>query len=301
MRVVAALGGNALLRRGEPADAELQRRHVAEAGRSLAELAREHELVVTHGNGPQVGLLALQSAAYPEVAPYPFDVLGAESEGMVGYLLEQAVRNELPERQVAALLTQVLVYGDDPAFKAPSKPIGPVYDEPTARQLAAERSWTVQRDGDGWRRVVASPEPQVIIEIETIRTLVDLGVIVICAGGGGIPVVENGAERLHGVEAVIDKDLSAALVALELQADALLLLTDVDGIQLDYGTTAARPLREATAASLAGLDLPAGSMGPKAEAARRFVEHGGEFAAIASLENAAAALEGNAGTIVRRE
>ena len=199
MRVVAALGGNALLRRGEPAEAETQRRHVADAARSLAELARDHELIITHGNGPQVGLLALQSAAYNEIGPYPFDVLGAESEGMIGYLLEQALRNELPERQVAALLTQVLVDPDDRAFKAPSKPIGPVYDEPTARRLAADRDWNVERDGERWRRVVASPEPQEIIELQTIKTLVDLGVIVICAGGGGIPVVKNGAGRLHGV------------------------------------------------------------------------------------------------------
>jgi carbamate kinase len=300
MRVVAALGGNALLRRGEPADADVQRRHVADAARSLAELAREHELIVTHGNGPQVGLLALQSAAYTEIAPYPFDVLGAESEGMIGYLLEQALRNELPDRQVAALLTQVLVDPDDPAFKAPGKPIGPVYDEATGRRLAAERGWTVRSDGDRWRRVVASPEPQAIIELDTITKLVDLGVIVICAGGGGIPVVKNGAGRLHGVEAVIDKDLSAALLALELQADALLLLTDVEGVQLDYGTPSARPLHEATPAELAALDLPSGSMGPKAVAARRFVERGGQVAAIASLENARAALEGTAGTIVRQ-
>jgi carbamate kinase len=301
MRVVAALGGNALLRRGEPAEAELQRRRVAEAARSLAELAREHELVITHGNGPQVGLLALQSAAYGEVAPYPFDVLGAESEGMVGYLLEQALWNELPDRQAAALLTQVLVDPRDTAFEEPSKAIGPLYDEATARRLVAERGWTVRRDGEGWRRVVPSPDPQTIVEIDTIRTLVDLGVIVICAGGGGIPVVEDRAGRLHGVEAVIDKDLSAALLALELGADALLLLTDVDGIQLDYGMPAERRLREATPATLAELDLPAGSMGPKAEAARRFVDRGGGVAAIASLENARAALTGTAGTVVRAE
>jgi carbamate kinase len=301
MRVVAALGGNALLRRGEPAEAELQRRRVAEAARSLAELAREHELVITHGNGPQVGLLALQSAAYGEVAPYPFDVLGAESEGMVGYLLEQALWNELPDRQAAALLTQVLVDPRDTAFEEPSKPIGPLYDEATARRLAAERGWTVRRDGERWRRVVPSPDPQTIVEIDTIRTLVDLGVIVICAGGGGIPVVEDRAGRLHGVEAVIDKDLSAALLALELGADALLLLTDVDGIQLDYGMPAERRLREATPATLAELDLPDGSMGPKAEAARRFVDRGGGVAAIASLENARAALTGTAGTLVRAE
>jgi carbamate kinase len=300
MRVVAALGGNALLQRGEPAEAELQRRHIADAARSLAELARDHELIITHGNGPQVGLLALQSAAYTDIAPYPFDVLGAESEGMIGYLLEQALRNELPTRQVAALLTQVLVDPSDPAFAAPSKPIGPVYDESTARRLATDRGWAVTRDGERWRRVVASPEPQAIIEIDTIRTLVDLGAIVICAGGGGIPVSKNGAGRLRGVEAVIDKDLSAALLALELQADALLLLTDVDGIQLDYGTPSARPLRNATPAELAALDLPAGSMGPKAEAARHFVERGGDVAAIASLNHARAALEGSAGTIVRQ-
>ncbi len=299
MRVVAALGGNALLQRGEPAEAELQRRHIADAARSLAELAREHELIVTHGNGPQVGLLALQSAAYTDVTPYPFDVLGAESEGMIGYLLEQALRNELPDRQVAALLTQIVVDRADPAFAELSKPIGPVYDEATAHRLADERGWTVKRDGDRWRRAVASPEPRSIVELETIKTLVDLGAIVICAGGGGIPVVKDGASRLHGVEAVIDKDLSAALLALDLEADALLLLTDVDGIQLNYGTPRARPLREATPADLTALDLPAGSMGPKAEAARRFIERGGEIAAIASLENARAALHGQAGTAVR--
>jgi carbamate kinase len=299
MRVIAALGGNALLQRGEPAEAEIQRRHVADAARSLAELAREHELIVTHGNGPQVGLLALQSAAYIDVTPYPFDVLGAETEGMIGYLLEQALRNELPDRQVAALLTQVIVDSADPAFLSPSKPIGPVYDEATAHRLADERGWTVKRDGDRWRRVVASPEPKEIVEVETIRTLVGLGAIVICAGGGGIPVVRNGAGRLHGVEAVIDKDLSAALLALELEADALLLLTDVDGIQLDYGTPAARPLREATPDQLDALDLPSGSMGPKAEAARRFVERGGHLAAIASLERGLAALNRQAGTTVR--
>jgi carbamate kinase len=299
MRVVAALGGNALLRRGEPAEARLQQQHVAEAARSLAELARGHELIVTHGNGPQIGLLALQSAAYAEIAPYPFDVLGAESEGMIGYLLEQALRNELPEREVAALLTQVVVDPGDPAFLGPAKPIGPMYDGVTARRLAAKRRWKVQRDGAGWRRVVPSPEPQAIVELETIRTLVELNVIVICTGGGGIPVVADGAGSLRGVEAVIDKDRSAALLARELRADALLLLTDVDGIQLGYGTPDARPLRHASPAELAELDLPAGSMGPKAEAARRFVDGGGRLAAICSLERAGAALEGDAGTIVR--
>jgi carbamate kinase len=300
MRVVAALGGNALLRRGEPAEADLQRRNVEVAARALAALAREHELVVTHGNGPQIGLLALQSAGYDAVPPYPFDVLGAESEGMVGYLLEQALENELPDRQIAALLTQVLVDPRDPAFAAPTKPIGPVYDQATATRLAAQRGWTVQPDGSGWRRVVPSPEPLEIVELRTIATLVRLGVVVICAGGGGIPVVKDERQSLHGIEAVIDKDLSAALLALELGADGLLLLTDVDGIQLDYGTPAARPLREATPDELARLDLPTGSMGPKAEAAARFVSRGGSFAAITSLERPGAALEGRAGTLCRR-
>src|SRR5512134_1875871 len=219
MRVVAALGGNALLQRGEPPEAELQRRNVEGAARALADLAQRHELVITHGNGPQVGLLALQAAAYEEVGPYPFDVLDAESEGMVGYLLAQALENELPGRRVAALLTQVLVDGKDPAWGAPSKPVGPVYHEDVARRLAAERGWTVRRDGGGWRRVVPSPDPLRIIELGTIEGLVELGVLVICAGGGGIPVVEDRTGRLHGVEAVIDKDLTAALLARELGAD----------------------------------------------------------------------------------
>ena len=301
MRVVAALGGNALLRRGQPASADAQRRNVEGAARALAPLARAHDLVVTHGNGPQVGLLALQSAAYTGVAPYPFDVLGAESEGMVGYLLEQALRNELPDRQIAALLTQVLVDPADSAFASPSKPIGPVYDRETAQRLAVERSWSVDRDGQGWRRVVPSPEPQSVVELDTVSTLVELGVLVICAGGGGIPVAKDATGRLHGVEAVIDKDLSAALLALELKADALLLLTDVEAIEVGYGTPGARPLRHTTAGELAALDLPAGSMGPKADAASRFVAAGGGLAAIASLNNAGAALEGRAGTTVREE
>jgi carbamate kinase len=299
MRVVAALGGNALLHRGEPADAATQRRNVARAARSLAALADEHDLVITHGNGPQVGLLALQAEAYADVPPYPLDVLGAESEGMVGYLVEQGLRAELPGREAATLLTQVVVDPDDPAFASPSKPIGPVYSAERARALAAERGWAVGRDGDGWRRVVPSPEPRWIVELEAIELLVDAGVVVICAGGGGVPVraLEDG--RLEGVEAVIDKDLAAALLARELDADALLLLTDVSAVELDHGTPEARPLRSATPAELRALALPAGSMGPKAEAAARFVEGGGRLAAICSLDDAPAALAGEAGTLVR--
>jgi carbamate kinase len=299
MRVVAALGGNALLRRGEPADAATQRRNVAAAARALAGIATDNELVVTHGNGPQVGLLALQAESYRGVSPYPLDVLGAETEGMVGYLIEQGLRAELPDRDVATLLTQVIVRADDPAFAAPSKPIGPVYDRTTAERTARERGWTVAPDGEAWRRVVPSPEPRAIVELTAIRLLVDAGVLVVCTGGGGVPVVERPGGALRGVEAVIDKDLAAALLARELEADALLLLTDVEGVELDRGTERARPLRAATPSELRALDLPAGSMGPKAEAAARFVEAGGGLAAICSLETAAAALAGEAGTLVR--
>jgi carbamate kinase len=298
MRVVAALGGNALLRRGEPADAETQRRNIGAAARSIAALAALHDLVVTHGNGPQVGLLALQAEAYREVRSYPLDVLDAESEGMIGYLLEQGLRNELPKRDFATLLTQVVVDPGDPAFEHPTKPVGPAYDEPEARVLSDERGWTVAPDGDHWRRVVPSPEPRRIVGLGAIRTLADAGLVVICVGGGGIPVVEGPGGAIHGAEAVIDKDLAATLLACELGADALLLLTDVAGVELDHGTPAARTLRAASPAELRELALPAGSMGPKAEAAARFVEAGGRVAAICALEDAAAALAGKAGTLV---
>ncbi|MGO9489971.1 MAG: carbamate kinase [Solirubrobacteraceae bacterium] len=297
MRVIAALGGNALLRRDEPPDAETQRRNVARAVASLAGIAREHELVVTHGNGPQVGLLALQAEAYGGSPPYPLDVLGAESEGMIGYLLDQGLVGELPDRMVATLLTQVIVDPTDPAFQQPSKPIGPVYAREDAERLSRERGFSIAPDGQKWRRVVPSPEPLRIIEIDSIRILVQGGVIVICVGGGGVPVVETPGGGLVGVEAVIDKDLAAALLARQLHADALLLLTDVPNVELDWGTSAARPLRTATAEQIRGLGLAAGSMGPKAEAAARFAEGGGR-AVIASMEQATAALHGEAGTAV---
>jgi carbamate kinase len=297
MRVVAALGGNALLRRGEPADAETQRQNLVRAGRALAELAAEHELVVTHGNGPQVGLLALQSEAYRQVRPYPFDVLVAESEGMIGYLLDQTLGNLLPGRTVATLLTQVVVDERDPAFGAPTKPVGPVYDEGTGSRLAAERGWAIAPDGDGWRRVVASPEPLRIVELPTIRMLVDAGVLVICGGGGGVPVIEHRGV-LRGVEAVIDKDLAAALLATQLGADALLLLTDVPGVQESFGTSSARVLPRLTPEELRSLELAAGSMAPKGEAACRFAESTDKPAVICSLEDAGVALRGHAGTRV---
>lgn len=296
-RVVAALGGNALLRRGEPLDVDTQRRNVARAVDALAPVARRHRLLITHGNGPQVGLLALQSHAYAEVAPYPLDVLGAESEGMIGYLLEQGLQNRLPGAMVATLLTQVVVDPGDPGFARPTKPVGPVYSEQRARSLAGERGWAVARDDGGWRRVVPSPEPLRIVEGAAIALLADAGAIVVCVGGGGIPVVVDG-DALRGVEAVVDKDLAAALLAEQAGACRLLLLTDVAGVEREHGTPHARVIDRVTPAELRALKLPAGSMGPKAEAACRFVERTGGVAVIAALDRAADALEGRAGTRV---
>jgi len=297
---VVALGGNALLRRGEPAEASHQQANVRAAAGSIAALHETHRLVVTHGNGPQVGLLALQAEAYDDVKPYPLDVLGAETEGMIGYLLDQALLNELPAgSRVATLLTQTVVDPADPAFAVPSKPIGPVYEPEEGMRLAAQRGWTVRPDGPHVRRVVASPQPAGIVEIETIRLLLDAGVLVVCAGGGGIPVVFT-SSGLTGVEAVIDKDLSAALLAEKIGADFLLMLTDVAEVEAGWGTPEARPIRRASPAELRGMDFAAGSMGPKVEAACRFVERTGGRAGIGRLDQAAAILRGDAGTIAAK-
>jgi carbamate kinase len=300
MLVVVALGGNALLRRGEPLDASVQRANVTIAASAVAELAREHRVVLTHGNGPQVGLLALQNEAYGDVTPYPLDVLDAETEGMVGYLLEQELGRHLERGRLATLLTQIVVDGSDPAFAHPTKFVGPVYSEATAAGLAAARGWSVEADGASWRRVVPSPEPRQIVELDTIRLLVDHGVLVTCAGGGGIPVVVDERNGLRGVEAVIDKDLSASLLATSLGADALVLLTDVDAVYTAWGTPAQAPVRSTTCSELREIGGPPGSMGPKIDAVCRFVEQGGSFAAIGALADASAILRGEAGTIVRR-
>jgi carbamate kinase len=297
-RVVVALGGNALLRRGEQLSAEVQRGHAGDAMTAVAELAATHDVVLTHGNGPQVGLLALQALAYTDVPPYPLDVLGAESEGMIGYVLEQELGNRLPGRAAVTILTQVVVDPADPAFSAPTKPIGPVYTEERARALERELGWTIARDGDHFRRVVASPEPLRIVELTAIRMLVDAGAVVVCAGGGGIPVTTNGVGSLHGVEAVIDKDLAAELLARGVEADFLLLLTDVEAVLRDWGTPRARPIGRTTPSELRGLELAAGSMGPKVEAACRFVEATGGAAGIGALADAAAIVAGSAGTLV---
>jgi carbamate kinase len=297
-RLVVALGGNALLRRGEAMTADVQREHAAEAMTAVAELAGSHDIVLTHGNGPQVGLLALQALAYTDVPAYPLDVLGAETEGMIGYVLEQELSNRLPGRTAVTVLTQVVVDPDDPAFETPTKPIGPVYTEEQAQRLERERGWTIAADGDHFRRVVASPEPLRIVELSAIRMLVDAGAIVVCTGGGGIPVTMREAGTLHGVEAVIDKDLAAELLARSLDADFLLMLTDVGAVMRGWGTPDARPIRRTTPTELRGMQFANGSMGPKVAAACRFVEATGGTAAIGALEDAPQIVAGTAGTTV---
>jgi carbamate kinase len=295
MRIVVALGGNALLRRGEPAEADLQRARVLESASALSAIAREHELVLTHGNGPQVGLLALEAAAYDGVEPYPLDVLGAESQGMIGYLLAQAVAPSAND--VAAVLTQVVVDPEDPAFRRPTKPIGPVYPDVDSASRAGGGAWKVARDGESFRRVVASPKPQAIVELDVIRRLLEAGMTVVCAGGGGIPVIAEGGS-LTGVEAVIDKDLTAALLAEELVADRLVIATDVDAVYRDWGSTDARPIVETTPAELRRLEFAPGSMAPKVEAVCRFVERTDRPAVIGSLSELERLVDGRAGTTV---
>lgn len=299
MLIVAALGGNALLKRGEPLTAEAQRRNVVVAAQSLAALVQAgHRLVVTHGNGPQVGLLALQGAAYKPDEAYPLDVLGAQTEGMIGYIIEQELENALQhDRPVATLLTQVLVDRGDPAFLHPSKFVGPVYSKAEAESRAAAAGWQIAADGEHWRRVVASPKPMEIPDLRVLRLLLEQGVVVICAGGGGIPVLRLDNGSLIGVEAVIDKDASSALLAAQLGADALLMLTDVDAVYSGFGTAQARALPRLSVAQARALTMPAGSMGPKVQAACDFAESGG-LSGIGRLQDALAILEGRAGTCI---
>ena len=301
MRIVIALGGNALLERGEKPDAAFQRRHVRRAAQSLAPLATDHHLIVCHGNGPQVGLLALQGAAYGAVEAYPLDVLGAETEGMIGYMIEQELGNLLPfEVPFATLLTMVEVNADDPGFKNPTKFVGPIYEKPEADRIAAEKGWLFKPDGPKWRRVVPSPVPQRIFEIRPVKWLLDHGTIVICAGGGGIPTMyEPGADRkLAGVEAVIDKDLCSELLARELNADLLVMLTDASAVYVDWGKPTQRAIRRTSPEALAGVTFAAGSMGPKVEAACRFAAATGKLAAIGALQDLNRIIAGEAGTTV---
>jgi carbamate kinase len=301
MRVVVALGGNALLKRGEPMTAEVQRGNVRAAAPALAAVATEHQLVLSHGNGPQVGLLALQGAAYEDVEAYPLDVLGAQTEGMIGYVLEQELGNLLPfEVPFATVLTMVEVDPADPGFRDPTKFVGPIYDEDDAKRLGAEKGWVFKQDGEHRRRVVPSPQPKRIFEIRPIRWLLEKDTVVICAGGGGVPTMyDPDADRtLVGVEAVIDKDLASELLAREVEADVLVMVTDVDGVYVDWGTPERRRLDKTTPDELRALDFAAGSMGPKVEAAARFVERTGGRAAIGGLPEIQRIVEGDAGTQV---
>jgi len=293
------LGGNALLRRGQDLTAGNQRENARIAAQALARVLRAgHDLVITHGNGPQVGLLALQGLAHRPDHAYPLDILGAETEGMIGYLIEQELENAMDHaRTVATLLTQVLVDAGDPAFAAPTKFVGPVYEKEEAEAMAERNGWTVAADGAHWRRVVASPAPLEIPDLKVIRQLVQHGTIVICAGGGGIPVVKQPDGSLAGVEAVIDKDAVSALLAEGLGADGLVMLTDVSGIMRDFGTDAAERIAHMTPEEATAMDLPEGSMGPKAAAAARFAASAsGRWAAIGSLGDADALVRGEAGS-----
>jgi len=292
MRILVALGGNALLRRGEEMTAENQRRNVRIAAEALAPLGREHQLVITHGNGPQVGLLALQSAAYQQASAFPLDVLGAQTEGMIGYMIEQELGNLLPFEQPFATIL---------AFDNPSKPIGPVYTEEDSRRLAAEKGWVMAPDGDGFRRVVASPLPKRIFQIRPVKWLLEKGCIVVCAGGGGIPTMYAPGRRLQGIDAVVDKDRASCMMARELEVDLFIMATDADAVYLDWGKPTQRAIRRASPKALAAYDFATGSMGPKVEAAVEFAERTGKTAAIGALADVTRIARGEAGTLLTRE
>ncbi len=297
MRIVVALGGNALLRRGQEMTAENQRENVRVAAKALAPITDQNQLIISHGNGPQVGLLALQSAAYEEVEEYPLDVLGAQTEGMIGYMIEQELGNLLPiEVPFATILTMVEVDPEDQAFKNPTKPIGPIYNQQDAERLSEKKGWTMKQQGGFWRRVVPSPEPHRIFELRPIHWLLEHGTIVICAGGGGIPTIYKEDGDLEGVEVVIDKDRASALLAFELEADLLIMATDTDGVYLNWGTSEAKRINRVTPDEIEKYSFEEGSMGPKVEAACEFVRRSGQRAVIGSLSDIEAMKEGTAGT-----
>lgn len=308
MRVVVALGGNALQRRGEVMTAENQRNNVKIAAKELAKVAKTHQLVIAHGNGPQVGLLGLQNDAYArhvdgKVTPYPLDVLGAQTEGMIGYMIEQELGNELPfEVPLATILCQTEVDANDPAFQNPTKFVGPVYTKEDAERLAAEKGWTVKADGEYYRRVVPSPKPKRIFEMRPIKWMMEKGTVVIAAGGGGIPTMYDGSgRRLGGVEAVIDKDLSSSLLAREVEADYFVIATDVKSVFVGWGTPEAKAIKMAHPDDMDKLGFAAGSMGPKVEAACEFARLTGKRAVIGALEDIELIVQGKAGTIVSTE
>lgn len=297
MRIVIALGGNALLRRGEEMTAENQRENIRIAAKVLAPIIEKHEVVISHGNGPQVGLLSLQSAAYKEVEEYPLDILGAQTQGMIGYMIEQELGNHLPvEIPIASILTMVEIDPEDPAFSNPTKPIGPIYDEKEARDLAKLKGWNIKQDGNYWRRVVPSPEPHRIFQLRPIHWLLEKGTVVICAGGGGIPTSYKDNGKLEGVEVVIDKDRASSLLAFELEADLLIMATDTDGVYLDWGSDSEKIISKTTPEEISKFSFDKGSMGPKVEAACSFVERSGQRAVIGSLKDIEKMVSGISGT-----
>lgn len=297
-RIVLALGGNALLKRGDAPDSRTQRANARAAAQALAPLADQHEMVITHGNGPQIGLLALQQSTLPLDERQPLDVLGAESEGLIGYLLEREMRRLLPKRKLATILTMVEVDSDDPAMAEPTKPIGPIYSDAEWQQVSHRFGWRGVPEADGMRRVVPSPHPHAILQSDVIQDLLADGTIPICAGGGGIPVCRDGEYGLVGVEAVIDKDWTSARLAFELGADRLVMLTDVAAIYENWGEANASPLSHLSPSDVDALSLPAGSMGPKAAAAAWFSRATGNMAAIGALSQTTDVVSGRAGTHV---
>ena len=302
MRVVVALGGNALLQRGQELNAENQRENIRVAASELAHVHRDHQLIIAHGNGPQVGLLALMDAHYTAVDPYPLDVLGAETIGMIGYMIEQELGNIIPyDDPIVTVITQVLIDPDDPAFQHPTKHVGPIYDPIEAHRLQQEKGWAMAPDGEYFRRVVPSPLPQRIIEISAIRLLVDNGVVVICAGGGGIPTAYDKERKLYGVEAVIDKDLASGLLAKSLDAEMFVMLTDVPNVFVDYGGENQKAVKAAHPVALMELEFAAGSMGPKVAGACKFVRDTGMRSAIGRLSDLTGIMDGVSGTLISTE
>ena len=298
MRLVVAIGGNALLQRGEVLSAKNQERNMQRASTALIKVADGHDVVLVHGNGPQVGLLALEAEAFKDAPAFPLDVLGAESQGMIGYVIGQVLSNGMPDRKIATLLSRTLVDPKDPAFGNPTKPIGPIYSKSDAQNLTRDRGWVIAEDGENFRRVVPSPKPIDLLEFPIIEELVTSGVLVICGGGGGIPVMRGTNGQVSGVEAVVDKDLTAALLARNLKADRLLILTDVDGVYQNWGQASEQKLERITPAALTTMSFSEGSMGPKVAAACSFAKATGNPAMIGSLDEADQILAGIKGTWV---
>lgn len=301
MLVVMALGGNAILQRGQPLEAHIQRDNIRVAARSIAEVARNHQVILTHGNGPQVGLLALMNEAYDAVTNYPLDVLGAQTQGMIGFMFEQELRNFMPGCKVCTISTQTIVDPNDPAFEKPDKFVGPVYTYEEAQIVReANPCWVLKQDGNYYRRVVPSPQPVEILELPSLRHIVSSGdITVICGGGGGIPVRRDADNMLCGVEAVVDKDRASCVLAEGLEADALVLLTDVSAVETNLGQPDSKKIRECSPDEFEKFSFASGSMGPKVESVCRFVRSGGRFAAIGSLDKAVEILSGHSGTLVK--